>query len=117
LLHRHVEAVGCLERAARWGTTDKPLYQAHAALARLARGEPVPEAAALFERLEQAPCGQGYGRYVLGHLAFHLRRWDEAKLYLEAFVERLQQARPAMALSLAGELESARTTLARMRSN
>jgi len=112
-----VEAIGCLERAARWGTTDKPLYQAHAALARLARGEPAPEAPELFERLEQAPCGQGYGRFVLGQLAFQLRRWDEARRYLEAFVDRIQQARPAMALSLAGELEAARTTLARMRSN
>lgn len=117
LLNRHVEAIGCLDRAARWGTTDKPLYQAHAAFARLARGEPCPNAAELFERLEQAPCGQGYGRYVLGHLAFHLRRWDEAKRYLEAFVERVQQARPAMTLSLAGELEACRTTLAKMRAN
>ncbi|MDW8248191.1 MAG: hypothetical protein RMJ98_02660 [Myxococcales bacterium] len=117
LLNRHVEAIGCLERAARWGTTDKPLYQAHAALVRLARGEPTPEAPELFERLEQAPCGQGYGRFVLGQLAFQLRRWDEARRYLEAFLDRIQQARPAMALSLAGELEAARTTLARMRSN
>jgi len=117
LLGRHVEAIGCLDRAARWGTTDRPLYQAHAALARLARGEACAEALELFEKLEQAPCGQGYGRYVLGHLAYHLRRWDEAKRYLTAFVERLQEARPAMALSLASELEAARTTLAKMRSN
>lgn len=117
LMGRHVEAIGCLDRAARWGTTDKPLYQGHAALARLTRGEPCPEAPALFEKLEQAACGQGYGRYVLGHLAYHLRRWDEAKHYLEAFATRIHQARPAMALSLAGELEMAQTTLAKMRSN
>lgn len=117
LLGRHVEAIGSLDRAARWGTTDKPLYQAHAALARLQRGEPCPEAAALFERLDQAPCGQGYGRYVLGQLAYQLRRWDEAKSCLETFVDRVTQARPAMTLSLAGELEASRATLARLRTN
>lgn len=117
LRNRHVEATGSLERAARWGTTDKPLYQAHNVLVRLTRGEPCPEATEAFERLEQAPCGQGYGRFVLGQLAFHLRRWDEAKRYLDAFIERIEQARPAMALSLSGELDAARTTLAKMRAN
>lgn len=117
LLGRHTEAIGALERAARWGTTDKPLYQAHTVLARLSRGEHVPDAAQALERLEQAPCGQGYGRFVLGQLAYHLRRWDDAKRHLEAFVQRIGQARPAMALSLADELSSATATLSKMRSN
>lgn len=117
LMGRYVEASTSLSRAARWGTTDRPLYQAHAALARLARGESVPDALDLFKELEQAPCGQGYGRFVLGQLAFYLHLWDDAKHYLEVFVERVTQSRPTMVLSLAGELESARRILTRMSSN
>jgi tetratricopeptide (TPR) repeat protein len=117
LVGRHTEAVGCLDRAARWGTTDKVLYQAHAAVARLAGGEHVGGAKLLLDRLEKAPSGQGYGRFVLGQLAFHLRRWDDSKRHLEAFLKRTSEARPALALSLAGEVASAQATLEKMRSN
>ena len=63
-------------RAARWGTTDRPLYQAQLALSRLggpARRSPQRWARELRERLADAPCGQGYGQFVLGELAFHER--------------------------------------------
>ena len=39
LTGRNKEAAGALGRAARWGTTDKPLYLAQEALARRAAGE------------------------------------------------------------------------------
>ena len=35
------DAISALIRASRWGTTDKPLYQGHLAIARCAKGEVV----------------------------------------------------------------------------
>lgn len=111
---RHAEAAGYLKRAIRWGTNDRPLYVAHAALARLAAGERVRGLAAIYDDLEAVPAGQGYGRFVLGQLAFHLERRDDAKRLLQAFLRRTTEGRPALALSLAGELRIARATLARL---
>jgi tetratricopeptide (TPR) repeat protein len=112
LAGRHQDAVSALTRAARWGTTDKPLYQGHLALARCAAGEDVPEIPALLDRLAEVPAGQGYGRFVLGHLAYQAQRWSDARRYLEAFVKRSEGGRPAIALALAGEIALARKTLA-----
>jgi tetratricopeptide (TPR) repeat protein len=114
LAGRHADAVSALTRAARWGTTDKPLYQGHLALARCAGGEEVPELAELIQRLADVPAGQGYGRFVLGQLAYHGQRWDEARRYLQAFVERSEGGRAALALALAGEIALARQTLAKL---
>ncbi|HSN98702.1 MAG TPA: hypothetical protein VLS89_10475, partial [Candidatus Nanopelagicales bacterium] len=105
------EAAAALSRAARWGTTDKPLYFGHLAVVKRERGLAVPELGELFEQLSQAPSGQGYGRFVLGHLAFHLQRWGEARRYLEAFVQRSTSGRPALAIALEGEVKKARETL------
>src|SRR3954471_11066549 len=55
LMGRHREAAGALSRAARWGTTDKPLYLAQHALARHAAGETAPQLRQLRERLADAP--------------------------------------------------------------
>jgi tetratricopeptide (TPR) repeat protein len=114
LAGRYDDAVSALTRAARWGTTDKPLYQGHLAVARCASGEQVPELPALLERLAEVPAGQGYGRFVLGHLAYYGRRWDDARRYLQAFVKRSQSGRAAVAIALDGEIELARKTLARL---
>lgn len=111
LLGRYAEAAQRLDRAARWATTDKVLYQAQAAVARLEMRQRVPAAKQLFAQLAQAPAGQGYGRFVLGSLAYRLGRREEARLYLEAFVRRVSSGRQAMALSLAGELERALSIL------
>ncbi len=114
---RDAEAASCFDRAARWGTTDKPLYQAQGALARLRRGEDVPDAADLLKALAKVPAGQGYGRFVLGQLAYHLRSWGEARKHLEAFVVRTREGRPGLTTSLAGELALAERTLQLMRAN
>lgn len=120
LAGRHGEAIAAFERAARWGTTDKPLFRAHLALARLSVGELQPHEACLahaFGELVAAPCGQGYGRFVLGHLAFAMGDWAEARRYLEAFVKRSEAGRPSLSIALRAELERARGTLAKMRAN
>ena len=117
MAHRYPEAVSALERAVRWGTRDKPLYRAHLALVRLASGERVDDLQAMLDELAHAPCGQGYGRFVLGHLAYAAGAWPAARRYLEAFVRRTGAARPSLAIALDAELKMARATLAKMSSN
>lgn len=111
LAHRYAEAIAALARAARWGTTDKPLYRAHLALARIADGEVVDDLQGTIDDLAHAPCGRGYGRFILGHLAYASGAWTPARLYLEAFVKRVAGGRKAAAIALVGELTMARATL------
>jgi tetratricopeptide (TPR) repeat protein len=112
LASRHGEAIGAFERAARWGTRDKPLYHGHLAITRAAAGEPVEDLDEVIERLASVPAGQGYGRFVLGLLAFHARRFEDARDYLETFVARMTRGRPATTIALDAELERARQVLA-----
>jgi tetratricopeptide (TPR) repeat protein len=114
LAERYDEAISAMSRAARWGTTDKPLYLGHLAVIRCESGRPVDDLAGLIEQLSEVPAGQGYGRFVLGQLAFFARRWDEAKRCLEAFVQRTTGGRAALAIALSGELAVARRTLDRI---
>lgn len=117
LEQRYGEAVAALERAVRWGTHDKPLYRAHLALVRLAAGERVDDLQSTIDDLAGAPCGQGYGRFVLGHLAYAAGAWTSARRLLEAFIRRTETSRPALGLSLGRELAMARATLAKMATN
>jgi tetratricopeptide (TPR) repeat protein len=118
--HRYDEARSALERAVRWGTRDKPLYRAQLALTRIAAGERIDGLQATIDELAAAPCGQGYGRFVLGHLAYATGAWGPARRYLEAFLVRTDStrgARRAVELALAGEIEMTRATLAKMSAN
>jgi tetratricopeptide (TPR) repeat protein len=114
LAQRYDDAISAMTRASRWGTTDKPLYQGHLAVVQCASGRPVKDLARLIDRLAEVPSGQGYGRFVLGQMAFYDRRWDEARRYLEAFVRKTTSGRAALAIALDGEVAVARETLARM---
>ncbi len=111
------EAVGALERAVRWAQEGKSLYVAHVALARLSWGEPVEGLAGIYRDLSRAKQRDGYGRFVLGQLAFYMNRWGDARRHLEAFIVRTLAGRPALAYSLDGELKLARSTLRRMKQN
>jgi tetratricopeptide (TPR) repeat protein len=118
LAHRYAEACAALVRAARWGTRDKPLYRAHLALVRIASGERVADLQPMIDDLAAAPCGRGYGRFVLGHLAYAAGERDAARRFLEAFVRGAEtSSTPALETSLAGEIEMSRATLAKMASN
>jgi hypothetical protein len=77
----------------------------------------VEDVRAIIEELALAPCGRGYGRFVLGHLSYAVGAWDVARRFLEAFVKRTEGARPVLALALEGELQMARTTLSKMAAN
>lgn len=112
---RHDESISMLSRAARWGTTDKPLYVGHAALVRCIRGEQVARLEQIIADLEGAPCGQGYGRFVLGRLCSFAGRRRDAQRYLEAFVRRTRGSRPALSLALEGELADAEQALHELR--
>lgn len=108
---RYDDAIAALSRAARWGTTDKPLYQGHLTLARIAAGQAVPDLDRFISRLSEVPAGGGYGRFVLGLLAVHAGRHEEAKQWLRSFIERSTSGRRAMAISLRGEIEAARQAI------
>jgi tetratricopeptide (TPR) repeat protein len=112
---RSVEAIGALERAVRWGTRDKPLYQGHWALARIEAGQSVDGLEEIIEALASVPSGQGYGRFVLGLLSLHANRRSEARKLLGEFVARTENARAATTIALSQELERARATLASLR--
>jgi tetratricopeptide (TPR) repeat protein len=114
---RYEEAASMLTRAARWGTTDRPLYVGHTALARCASGEVVPQLDQIIADLEAAPCGQGYGRFVLGGLCVFAGRQREAQRYFEAFVRRTRGGRPAVMVALEGELAEADQALADLERN
>lgn len=114
LAGRHREASGALLRAARWGTTDKPLYRAQLALARCASGENVA-LDGFRERLEEAPCGQGYGQFVLGALANQQGDYAAAERYLTTFVRRTSGGRIALVVALSGELAYAKRLLRTIR--
>jgi tetratricopeptide (TPR) repeat protein len=111
LLGRPREAAGILARATRWGTTAKPLYLAQLALARHAAGDAVAGWASLREQLEEAPCGQGYGQFVLGELAFQQGDYSAAKRYLSGFVKRTATGRVALAVALHAEIDRSRQLL------
>lgn len=119
LARRYAEAEAALDRAARWGTKDKPLYRAHLALTRIAAGADVDviDLEDVIHTLAAAPCGQGYGRFVLGHLAYAAGEWETAKRYLEAFLKRTGASRPALGIALEGEVKMTRATLAKISAN
>jgi tetratricopeptide (TPR) repeat protein len=102
------------ERAVRWGTTARPLYQAQLLLARwqLAGTKQLASLAEARHALEEAPCGQGYGRFVLGELCHRLGDWAAAREYLEEFMGRVDEGRVALRVGLGAELERARSLLA-----
>ena len=117
LMGHHREAAGALMRASRWGTTEKPLYLAQAALARRAAGEKGASAdlGGLRERLADAPCGQGYGQFVLGELAYECADFTAARQYLRMFIKRTTSGRVALEVALSGEIAHARRLLRAMR--
>jgi tetratricopeptide (TPR) repeat protein len=111
------EAQSALVRAVRWSTTDRPLVSGHLAVVRLDRGESVTELDEIIDRLDEAPCGQGYGRFVLGLLCAHAGRVRDAERHLRSFVDRTRSGRAAVAIALAAELASAEQRLASLKIN
>jgi tetratricopeptide (TPR) repeat protein len=114
LSERYPQAMAAFRRAGIWGTNDKPLYRAQLALATLAAGQSVDDLEGLRDALDDAPCGQGYGKFVLGELAFYLGDLEEAHACLGSFVKRTAGGRVALQVALERELQKARTLLGRL---
>lgn len=114
LLGKHDEALAALERASRWGPGERPLYQAHRAVVKCAKGDAVTDVDQLLEQLEQVPAGRGYGRFVLGQLAFYGKRPDVARAHLDEFVRRTSGGKPLVKIALREELRVAEATLSKM---
>jgi len=109
------EAISALSRAVRWSTTDRPLYRAQLALAKIACDEDPGDLNDLRDRLADAPCGQGYGKFVLGELSYHMKADAEAIEYLSEFIRRSTGGRVALAVALEAEVSRARTLLRRLK--
>jgi tetratricopeptide (TPR) repeat protein len=110
--HRYAESIAALERAMRWSTRERPLYRAQLELVRIASGAPATDLQAVIDDLARAPCAQGYGRFVLGHLAYAAREFRVARRCLKAFVQRTASSPLAMGIALEPELAMTRATLA-----
>jgi tetratricopeptide (TPR) repeat protein len=108
---RYAQAKNSFVRALRWATSSRPLYQAQYALACLEAGEAVENISAIIAELENAPCGEGYGRFVLGLLCVHAGRVADGHRYLGLFISRTLTQRKALTLALAGEVDLAQKHL------
>lgn len=113
----YAAAAVTFERAVRWGTTARPLYEAQLLLAKDSAGQAASadrsaRFAEIRQALEEAPCGQGYGRFVLGELAHRQGDPLGAREYLEEFIERADGGRVALRVGLTSELGRARQLLA-----
>lgn len=115
LAQRYNESIAVLERAMRWAAADRPLYRAHLALVKVAAGQPVDDLQRTIDGLAHAACGQGYGRFVLGHLAYAAGEMPAARSYLDAFVRRIASGHRTMGIALESEVRMARATLAKMK--
>jgi len=117
IARRYREAESALLRASRWSTKDRPLYRGHLVLSQLSAGDVTCDLQQLIDELADAPCGQGYGRFVLGLLTFAAGNKRASRKYLEAFIERTTASRPSLGIALEGEVKVARETLAKIGAN
>lgn len=108
------DALATLVRARRCSTRDRALLAAHGLYIRLDAQRPYRAAEAVVAALRESPSREGYGRFLLGMIAYHLGHHDEARRELEAFVARHRDADPATAITLREELRRARMTLGGM---
>jgi tetratricopeptide (TPR) repeat protein len=67
-----------------------------------------------YHTLANDPSGEGYGRFVLGEIAFARGDRQRAQVHLQAFLNRARRARPAARAALAPEIACAEATLGRI---
>jgi hypothetical protein len=109
LAHDYPGAITALRAAAE--AEGHPLYRAHLVLVQVASGcsPSNDEIQAAVNDLAQDPSREGYGRFVLGHLAYAAGEFAVAGRHLTSF---LQGAHKDAALS--GEVALAKTTLEKL---
>jgi len=104
------DAIAPLQQAVNENGSPQPLLRAQLALA-------IGDDAALdvaYHDLANDPSGEGYGRFVLGELAFARGNRERARVHLESFLSRARRARPAARAALAPEIARAEATLGRI---
>lgn len=112
----HEAAESNLRRALRWANRGRALIRAHAAYVKLERGAAVRDLQGILTELGDSRSREGYGRFLLGMIAYHMGDWRQASVHLRAFLNRHAAAEEAQALTLREELRRARMALARFES-
>lgn len=103
-----------LEAAIATSGSALPLVRGQLALAKHASGDDTAELDLAFHELQHDRAGEGYGRFVLGELAYARGDRRAAQIYLEAFLAKVRRARPAARAALAPEVARAEATLGRI---
>lgn len=111
---RPEEALATLARAMRNSTRDRALLRAHALYVRLDAGLPVRAEDTVVAALLASASREGYGRFLLGMIAFHRHDAATARRELRGFVSRNDTVEPARSLTLREELRRARLVLGRL---
>jgi len=109
-------ALAAIRKGLRYAHRDRPLLEAHGAYIRLEDGRPVRKLASLRQTLAEAPCGAGYGQFVLGMIGMLIDDHDAARVHLRAFLRRNAKIDEAKRLTLREELRRARLALAELES-
>jgi len=107
---RASDAIAPLQVAIDENGSPLPLLRAQLALAR----DGDAELDAAYHELANDPSGEGYGRFVLGEIAFVRGNRERAHVHLESFLSRARRARPAARAALALEIARAEATLGRI---
>lgn len=108
---RGAEAIEPVQSALADGGSPAPLLRGQLALACGVAD------AATYLALANDPSGEGYGRFVLGELAFLLGDRASASKHLETFLARSKKARPAARAALKPEIDRAHATLGKVNWN
>lgn len=103
-----------LRRAVRNEPQDEPLALAHLALVEVSRGNEVVELDEIVRGLLQSRAREGYGAFVLGHLAYAAADHHRASRYLNDFARYVAGADAPTRARLSGELALARATLSKL---
>lgn len=109
-------AVATVRRGLRASTRDRALLKAHLAYVELERGQAVEDLAGVMEELADSPSREGYGRYLMGMIAWELGDAPRAAVHLSAFLRRNAAIDEAKRLTLREELRRARLVLAKIES-
>lgn len=107
---RSDDAIGPLQIAVDENGSPLSLLKGQLALAR--GGDAELDVA--YHELANDPAGEGYGRFVLGEIAFARGNRERARVHLESFLSRARRARPAARAALALEIARAEATLGRI---
>jgi tetratricopeptide (TPR) repeat protein len=111
------DAIAPLEEALACGGAPEPIVRGQLALARAECDDGVADDVDVdlaYQELANAEAGEGYGRFVLGELAFARGDRARAQIHLEAFLARARRSRPAAQAALAPEIARATATLGRI---